>query len=249
MLLNRLRHSLFFRWKWVRLGVWFLKSRDFKLTAVRVCGRRITLRFPDAERTVLEHELESIYLRDCYRLLNVSPAPRTIVDVGANVGLFSLVAKHRFPHAQIHAYEPNPALRSSLDSHLAPLDIEIYPEAVGAVDGFIDLKLKENSLHTTVAPNAAGTIPLTAFSKVIARCRGSVDLLKLDCEGGEWDILASPHALDSVRCLRMEYHLWARPGSSVQEIRNLVESAGLTIDYLIETEPGGWGILGASRHP
>ncbi len=244
---QRLKGSLRFRWKWAQLGVFFFKSRDFSLATVRVDGRPITLQLPEAERLVLEHELSLIYLEDCYRLLEVRPRPRTIVDIGANVGFFSLVAKHHFPTATIHAYEPNPELQAALGAHLTPLGIRIYPEAVGAADGFIQLKLAGNSQHTTVEPSANGTIVQTRFAEVVARCKGSIDLLKLDCEGAEWDILATKDALASARCLRMEYHLWARPGSTVDDIRRLVEDAGLTVDFLVEIEPGGWGLLGASR--
>lgn len=247
MLLHRIKQSLRFRRKWAQLGVYFLKSKDFDLSTLRVGGRSIHLHLPVAEREIHEHELELIFFDDCYHLIGIDPAPRIIVDVGANVGFFSLIAKHRYPSATIHAYEPNPALKPSLEAHLSPLDIQIYPEAVGATDGFIQLKLGNNSLLTTAEFNPNGTVPLTSIAKVIGRCNGSIDLLKLDCEGAEWDILARKDILEHVRGLRMEYHLWARTGSTIEDIKNLVEAAGFEIDFLLETEPGGWGLLGASR--
>src|SRR5688572_24992765 len=97
-----------FRWKWARLGVRFLRTRDFRLDKVSVNGTDVALNFPDGEKQVLEYELAQIYFEDCYRLGKVMPKPARVLDIGGNVGMFSLVARHHFPKAIIHCYEPNP---------------------------------------------------------------------------------------------------------------------------------------------
>src|SRR5688572_15726378 len=129
-MLSRLMRSVHFRLKWGMLGVWFFRSRNFRLKSIKVGGQRVKLCFPPNEREVLEHELGKIYFDDCYRLCEVRPFPTTVVDIGGNVGLFSIVARHRFPRAKIHCYEPNPALTTILDRHLRPLQVSVFPEAV-----------------------------------------------------------------------------------------------------------------------
>ncbi|MFI2189939.1 FkbM family methyltransferase [Streptomyces sioyaensis] len=73
------------------------------------------------ERTYMMH---GIQLSDSSR----------IVDVGANVGLFSLFVKHEFPDATILAFEPVPAthqaLMKNLDSHGAK-GVDVRRAALG----------------------------------------------------------------------------------------------------------------------
>ncbi|MEO7049193.1 MAG: hypothetical protein ABI091_28065, partial [Ferruginibacter sp.] len=44
------------------------------------------------------------------------------------------------------------------------------------------------------------------------------DILKLDCEGAEWDLFEDEVAWQKIRGLTMEYHLWAREGSCYEDI-------------------------------
>ena len=57
--------------------------------------------------------------------------PRTLVDVGANKGQFSLVARRLFPKISIHAFEPIAAERAKLSLVLKSERLKIYPVAVG----------------------------------------------------------------------------------------------------------------------
>jgi FkbM family methyltransferase len=239
--------SVRFRLKWGRVGVWFLRSSDFMVNSLKVSGHRLELSFPLAEREILQHELGKIYFDDCYRLTEVRSTPATVVDVGGNVGLFSIVARHRFPRARIHCYEPNPALAQILKGHLNPLQVSVFPEAVGDHAGLVRLFLGENSLHSTVDDSAAGELPMVTLDTVVERCGGSVDLLKLDCEGCEWGILENARGLDAVKEITMEFHLWAKPGSTVEDLTVLLIRRGFSIVSL-ESEPHKtWGLLHAKR--
>jgi FkbM family methyltransferase len=42
--------------------------------------------------------------------------PQTIIDVGANVGQFTIAAAKLFPKLQIHSFEPLPACTSASSS-------------------------------------------------------------------------------------------------------------------------------------
>ena len=69
---------------------------------------------------------------------------------------------------------------------------------------------------------------------------GEVDLVKLDCEGAEWEILEDDAAWRSVRNLAMEFHLWA--GYTVEELRSRITQLGFRISYLKMTGPN-FGLL------
>jgi hypothetical protein len=87
----------------------------------------VELEFPAAMesslREVLEGEYDAPYFGD--RL--------TIVDVGANVGSFSLWADLRWPQSTIHAYEPNPTTFDMLVRNVGHLpnirceQVAVYP--------------------------------------------------------------------------------------------------------------------------
>jgi hypothetical protein len=51
----------------------------------------------------------------------------------------------------------------------------------------------------------------------------------MDCEGGEWELLEDKEAWKHIRAFTMEYHLWARPGSSWSSVVATMEDMGFTI--------------------
>ena len=170
------------------------------------------------------------------------------MDIGANVGLFALAARRAFPDAAIYCYEPNPLVLDHLRSHCASVGARLNEAAVGKTTGAVSLERSINSLHTVTNLSAGGGVPLESFSSVVASI-GDIDLLKLDCEGAEWDILECRDAWRSVRSLTMEYHLWAKPGSTPDSLRRQLSALGFS---QIEFEPslnGPCGFAFANRRP
>lgn len=66
------------------------------------------------------------------------PERPVIVDVGANIGLFSLFVKRRYPQASVIAFEPAPenvtALRRNLELHEVD-GVAVHPVCLGAQPG------------------------------------------------------------------------------------------------------------------
>ena len=58
-----------------------------------------------------------------------------ILDVGANIGLFSVAAKIHFPQACIHAYEPNLDVKKYLDHQASTFGFKAIYEAIGKTSG------------------------------------------------------------------------------------------------------------------
>lgn len=90
------------------------------------------------------HELKAIYAEmfteNTYLQHGITiPEDAFVVDVGANVGIFSLFVKSQCPKARILAFEPMPhnlsALRKNLELHNAT-DVEVVPHGLsGAQEG------------------------------------------------------------------------------------------------------------------
>jgi hypothetical protein len=70
---------------------------------------------------------------------------------------------------------------------------------------------------------------------------GVVDVLKLDCEGAEWDIFSDPLPWAKVRNLCMEYHLWAKPNSTIQSVESVLRDLGFDRITIMPSTNGSWG--------
>jgi anhydro-N-acetylmuramic acid kinase len=84
-----------------------------------------------------------------------------VLDIGANIGLFSIAAKKSFPQATIHAYEPNPAAQECLRLHSGQVGFEYFMEAVGKDEGRMRLALGGSSLVTRARNDENGAVAFT----------------------------------------------------------------------------------------
>jgi FkbM family methyltransferase len=189
-----------------RLGIDFRRAATWNVPrGMCVDGKRWTIKAPAHNGCKLAF-LE-IFLDDCYGIESVRHPVRTVLDIGANAGFFSMHARNTYPNAVIHAYEPNPAMREFLQHQSCAGRFAYFMEAVGAADAKVRLDLDSDSTHTRSIPTPLGDIPQVAFRKCILRLGGNVDVVKIDCEGAEWEILDDADAWRKVRYLALEYHL------------------------------------------
>jgi FkbM family methyltransferase len=156
-----------------------------------------------------------------------------------------MAARHHFPKSNIHCYEPNPDLERSLRQHCEPISVKVHMEAVAAQGGRVTLQRQENSLHSTVAEAVGDGLPCVAFSETIERLGGKVDLLKLDCEGAEWSLFEDVESWKRIGFLTMEYHLWAKPGSTLENLRQKLSELGFETLTVKASEEGSFGMLRA----
>jgi len=141
----------------------------------------------------------------------------TVIDVGANHGMFSLEAAHLLKgQGIIHAFEPAPITRSLLQRNLAAngLDfVKIIPSALGDSPGTARLRIhKEMSgLNTlasqditwnqkTLAPDEILEVPITTLdAHVEAEGLRQIDFLKIDVEGFELGVIRGARGLLQAR--------------------------------------------------
>jgi FkbM family methyltransferase len=117
-----------------------------------------------------------------------------VVDIGANAGIFALLAARLRPEAQILAFEPHPMVAMSLARNVmlsGARRVEVLPTALGATIGYTTLYTTVSDVLTSLDPSrvpdpVALTVPVTTLDAVLAerKVRG-VDLVKVDVEGWE----------------------------------------------------------------
>lgn len=160
-----------------------------------------------------------IFFRREYRVL---PSDRVILDVGGNIGTFSVYAAGRAPGARIVALEPFPKSRARLVAHVGRNGladrVACRPWGLSGRDESRTMPSGESgtpsqSLGLLPEPGAAGagdiTIECVTLGTLFERERlAHVDFMKMDIEGGEHDVLSNtpPDVLARVRRIGMEYH-------------------------------------------
>ncbi len=161
-------------------------------------------------------------------------SPPRILDVGANIGAFTVWAMQRWPGARITAYEPHPdnfkALveNARVDGGFGPVCLPVaVSDRVGPVKLY---KGRNGACHalTTDGRNQAAEY-------IVVGCQSANDLppcdvLKLDVEGAELGILRVYRHLSQCKAVLLEWHsLDDRP----LILRRLLESG-----LLIHSEDG-----------
>ena len=126
----------------------------------------------------------------------------SLIDVGANRGQFSLLVRHHFPDAYIHAFEPlEPEGRVLQSVVAAPLACHPFALGASASEATFHVTSKRDSsslLVPGVAQEAASGVTLTSSINVrVARLTDILDvaalprpiLMKIDVQGAELDVL------------------------------------------------------------
>jgi FkbM family methyltransferase len=137
---------------------------------------------------------EEILSSDIYGARTLGKDIKTVLDVGAHIGTFTLLAKSLWPAAKILAYEPDPEnfalLRRNVpDEQNVSMQRAALLDSAGKVSYF---KSRTNSGGGAVECGAKGfpAQPVDcADAAEVVRSIDQVDVLKLDCEGAETRIL------------------------------------------------------------
>ncbi|HZR99417.1 MAG TPA: FkbM family methyltransferase [Chloroflexota bacterium] len=145
---------------------------------------------------------------------------RVVVDLGAGFGDFAIYAASRYPRSTVYAYEPSPEsfvmlqenVRLNRAGRVHAFPYAVVGRAAGPLTLYTGTRAKVQ--HTLVgagklAAGRAVEVETVALADVfrehgIDRC----DLLKIDCEGAEYDIILQSDAatIGRISHIAMEYH-------------------------------------------
>ncbi len=175
--------------RWWRLGSRFIPK--LWLRPKKLNGLRLLIQPSDWSQTVI---FEEVFLQSSYDLDKLSFTPELILDCGAHIGTFSLLAKSRFPGSMLKAYEPNPQNAEFVRKQIAKngLDIQFFECAISIETKELHFAIS-NSHHGTLQhdPASPGTCKVHAidFIETFQKFKPRSLLLKMDVEGEERLIL------------------------------------------------------------
>jgi FkbM family methyltransferase len=146
-------------------------------------------------------------------------SPTTIVDVGAHIGMASILFALKYPAARIIAIEPEPSNFGALVRNTAPYkSITPIHAALWREDGEVSLGLSNAHPKGAFQLVEEGGQQVRAVTiETVMRETGidSIDLLKVDVEGAEIEIFESCPWISKVKVLTIELHDRVRPGCTV----------------------------------
>ena len=197
--------------------------------------------------------VSELALNDGYALalghLEKQPGQPLVLDLGANIGVFSLLAAQRHPAALIQAYEPGPPnIRAFLLNRLAnerwAPRLHLHEEAVGGttrrMEFFYDERNPQASgfSHVGATTSTAFSVQIRALQEILAAFATPVALLKMDIECAEYEVLEhTPNeAWKAVHAISVELH--ADPKGKYQPKDFLDRMASLGFQTIAQEQMG-----------
>ena len=204
----------------------------YKLT-IHDCGKDIDFLMPDFPEDLREqkvYNISKIITGKVYPLVILPNAniPKTIIDIGANIGAASLFFSRNYPESEIFSFEPTETTFHLLRQNMINFNtknVTIFQKGVFKENTRLKIHINsrtpgvnsifKNSRHDNY--EHADFINLNDFfeeNKI-----KNIDILKIDTEGSELDILGSlKNWTKKISVIYLEYH----SGSQRNQVQNLL---------------------------
>lgn len=189
------------------------KTRAICFNMFRPNGRKIRhLRYRGAEFTVFANEdmgwrliAEGEHERVELNVIDKIIRPEdTCVDIGANIGLYSILMGKRACNGKVFSFEPVPINRSLLMLNVALnnlQNINVIDAVVGNTEGMIDFSVSMDSAYSSIIPTNRKSekekihAKVTTLDSYFYSDKEKVDFIKVDVEGAELLVLKGAERL------------------------------------------------------
>jgi FkbM family methyltransferase len=165
---------------------------------------------------------------------------KTIIDIGANMGAFSIYAASLSPEAKIYCYEPVERnfeyLQKNIEVNSFSGRVFPFRIAVGSCEGEREINLGESPTHSFLSDyrgvRSEKVVCTTLENILINNNLHEIDLLKINIEGAENEMLenCADSTFERIWNIRMEYHNTESLPSNGDYISSLLQRKGYKID-------------------
>jgi FkbM family methyltransferase len=185
-------------------------------------GHTVEVRFFVGDRPVMfslregneaDYSIASKFAKARYQIPNF--VPEQIIDGGANIGLFSVVASATFPEARLICYEPNPTNFLQLQHNLKYNKVHAEIHQLGLWSRDATIYFHEREANTGVINEEPPGISIRCVCPIVEKnC-----WLKLDVEMSEYEIIPALLQNGSYpRWISMEIHQYVKRGRSLVDL-------------------------------
>jgi FkbM family methyltransferase len=230
--------------KWV--GFWFGSVQKITLNGYRICvrSRRISTKIADL---AMAWEVFNDNVYDYYAIREDD----VVVDVGGHIGSFTIKAAINCAKGKVFTFEPTPETFETLKENVKDLkNVHVFNAAVSDFTGTQQLYLAddnpaENSLFRKTDKHIDVEL-ITMHDFFLIHQISRVNLLKIDCEGAEYNIVTNSieELKNKVEKIVMEVHepkYFGIPSRhSIQSLIHILESANFRVKYQPENRFQGY---------
>lgn len=173
----------------------FLRPKSVGNLTVEILGQKIVV---DPQETIgralVDYGLYDLALTET--IWRLTKTGDRVVDIGANIGYFSLVMGYRVgSYGMVHCFEPHPGLQKKWQQHLRKREqCVLHPLALSSQEGQMDLYIPMDfnknegiaSLEKTENSKVV-QVPVRTLDRVVLDKK--IQLIKIDVEGHELQVL------------------------------------------------------------
>lgn len=219
------------------------------------------LRIETPNRPGARVPLYEIFAEDCYKLRwllgDLLDRPIRVVDIGGHVGTFANRLAQLHAHATVESFEPSATtaefLRRNVSRNGFGERASVTQAAVAARSGramFADNGAGSGLNGLAAAGHRTGTateVRTVGFDDIVCSSPVPVDVVKIDCEGGEYELVlnSDPASWDTVQRVVIEHHPVA--GHGWPELAAWFGDRALAVQHAVAQD--GYGCAWLSRDP
>ncbi len=166
-----------------------------------------------------------------------------VVDIGGNIGDFTVYAAKKAVNGKVYVFEPSPENFRQLNKNISLnklKNVYAYEEGMSGSKGIQYLYLNGFTTHTT-SPEIAKfehlnmgsiAIKVRTIEEVFKDFNlQKINFLKIDCEGGEYEILfnINRNTFEKIEKIAMEVHL--HPVYKFKDMIDFLNKVGYKVNY------------------
>lgn len=172
---------------------------------------------------------DKVFIQKEYDVPIINPAPKLIIDGGANIGCSTIFFANRYPAAKVLAVEPDPSnyarllANSCMYPNIIPINAALWNKKTwlkikNYEYGHMALQVEEMDQPEEGAIASLTVMDLLEFAEL-----DYIDILKLDIECAERQVFDDNSSawLDKVGVIILELHDWIEPGCATAFYRAL----------------------------
>ena len=221
--------------------------------------KKVTLKLKTGERFKITHYLDALTIKEIYLDKDYkinTKAKDIIIDIGANIGTYSILQARNNPKATVFSFEPAPKTFQLLKENIRlnkVSNIKTFKLGVAKSEGTrVFYSHKASGLSSLsqkrqgMTKNRIKTTTLVNIfkSNKLKYC----DVLKMDCEGAEYEVLFNTQTrlFSKINSLVIEYHD-SLTDYTHKELKDFLKQKGYQVKLIPHNLETDIGILFATK--